>query len=75
MLRRHREGLIRDGENADMALDRMIEEEQRTQSSRARSVPPTMDAAVRRLVPVAEQEGMTQGDLRGGAHGRELQGP
>ena len=53
MLRRHRDGLVRDGENADQALDdRMIVETRAT--ARQRSSPPDSHA-VRRLRPADEQ--------------------
>ena len=72
MLRRHRDQLVRDGENADQALDRMIAETRAT--ARQRSSPPDAHA-VRRLRPVDEQ-GSRQGNPEGEAQGvnRELGG-
>ena len=70
MLRRHRDQLVRDGENADQALDRMIAETRST--ARQRSSPPDSHA-VRRLRPVDEQ-GSRQGNPEGELHGDGLQG-
>ena len=70
MLRRHRDQLVRDGENADQALDRMIAETRST--ARQRSSPPD-GHAVRRLRPVDEQ-GSRQGNPEGELHGEGLQG-
>ena len=72
MLRRHRDQLVRGGENADQALDRMIAETRAT--ARQRSSPPDAHA-VRRLRPVDEQ-GSRQGNPEGETQGvnRELGG-
>ena len=71
MPRRHRDQLVRDGENADQALDRMIAQTRAT--ARQRSPPPDVHA-VRRLRPVDEQpEGEAQGEGSQGVS-RELGG-
>ena len=70
MLRRHRDGLVRDGENADQALDRMIAETRAT--ARQRSSPPDSHA-VRRLRP-ADEQGRREGNPESEPRGEGSQG-